>query len=853
MKRPLLTVLCVFLWGELAGWLMEKRIWYPIGALAALAGIIWRSSRRIANKKKRYSMLLLFLFVLGLAWSYGVRQHATALQERIAEAEQRGEEIPVEGIISEKKAKSFILNSEEGKLRVLTGWKAQKGWAEQTGQAGQAGQTGQAGQAGQTDQAGQAGQTGPAGQTEQAEEVGREGQTEPAGQVGVAELSDDPEVGDRVRVSGVPERIPSSTNPGGFDSGEYYESEGVLWQLRSEQVQILEKNADTMTAFLGRIRKNCCERLQQILPEKEAGVLSAMLLGERTGMDEELKELYRRNGIAHILAISGLHVSLIGAGLMALLAFLGLSRRKASLIVIIFLFFYGLLTGFAPATARAVWMLTAVNLAFLFRRTGDLPTATGGSLFLILVQNPYRITSAGTLMSFLSAVGVIANGELFRAIFGHERFLSIPSRLRSPVKRLTGMLLFGITLQCFLQPVLLRDYYEMTPYSIFLNLLVIPLLTVAVCSGVAGLLISLIPGCIPVAEVAALPCKWILQFYEWLCRLMLRVPGHEVVTGHITTGEMLLILLIISAVMVLLVCRLRGRRRKDRIWRSYLFVIAALLGLLTAAGGYAMLRNRTEGQVTFLDVGQGDGCLIHTRGGADLLVDCGSSSEEDVGDDVLVPALRYYGITELDGIFVSHTDSDHIGGIITLLQEREESGISVRCLYLAAGTLWDEGLEHLLAAAEQAGTAVEYLAEGNVAELSDVCAEILLPLRGTEGEGNEHSLVLLLKASGCEILFTGDIGAETEKELVSVMEERRITPEILKVPHHGSRYSSSELLLRYEGWSAAEGAERPAAVISCGKRNLYGHPAKETLERLEEAGFTVYRTDRQGAVVLELP
>ena len=296
---------------------------------------------------------------------------------------------------------------------------------------------------------------------------------------------------------------------------------------------------------------------------------------------------------------------------------------------------------------------------------------------------------------------------------------------------------------------------------------------------------------------------------------------------------------------------------------------------LAATTGYTMLRNRLTGSVTFLDVGQGDGCLVHTASGADLLFDCGSTSKNEVGENILIPALRYYGVTELDAVFVSHTDEDHMNGILELLEKREEYGISVRTLVFGAGTLSDEKMERLKEAAgqkkeqeetgmqeagkedvgqdetgkETGGEKVEilFLSAGEELCTGDATVTILLPEKGTEGSGNEFSMVQLLTLPDCRILFTGDIGWDQEQQLAEKIKAsgEKLRPDILKVAHHGSAYSSDMQFLREIGGGMA--------VISCGKRNRYGHPAKETLERLKEAGFTVWRTDRQGAVVLELP
>ena len=861
MRRPLLTLLGVFLLGEMFGSWVEKSIWIAVGSAVALAGILWRSNKQIAEKNTRYCILLLLLFALGFAWNYGVAQHELAKEEPLAQAagemsenkadeggepKERGGLIPegrstihLSGIVTDIRAGGCTLDSNCGKVLV---------WLK-----------------------------------------------EDAGQITEPALK----VGDRITISGTPERISDGTNPGAFDSKEYYEGEGIHWQLSADRVKELVPGDDWVGTFLGSIRSGCIERIESILPEKEAGVLSAMLLGERSGMDQELKELYRRNGIAHILAISGLHVSLIATALLALLLKLGLSKRRASIVTILFLFFYGLLTGFAPATLRAIWMLTAVNLSGVFLRTADVPTSAGVALFLILLFQPYRAASTGMLMSFLSVIGIVSEGELFRGIFGRERFLRVPTRLRSPFKRLVGMLMFGLSLQVFLQPVIYRDSYSITPYSPFVNLLVVPLLSVAVMSGVLGMLLTLVPWFLPVARVIVLPCKWILQLYEWLCRLVLRVPGHEIVTGHISTEEMVCMVVIAFLLIYLFVMRLKGRRDQRKKWRYYFLALGMMVLWLAATTGYTMLRNRLTGSVTFLDVGQGDGCLVHTASGADLLFDCGSTSKNEVGENILIPALRYYGVTELDAVFVSHTDEDHMNGILELLEKREEYGISVRTLVFGAGTLSDEKMERLKEAAgqkkeqeetgmqeagkedvgqdetgqkkEQEETGMQEAGKGDVGQdetgqetggekveilflsageelcTGDATVTILLPEKGTEGSGNEFSMVQLLTLPDCRILFTGDIGWDQEQQLAEKIKTsgEKLRPDILKVAHHGSAYSSDMQFLREIGGGMA--------VISCGKRNRYGHPAKETLERLKDAGFTVWRTDRQGAVVLELP
>ena len=651
--------------------------------------------------------------------------------------------------------------------------------------------------------------------------------------------------GDGVCVTGEMTQLSAGTNPGAFDALAYYESEGIIGSVSAERVEYDEKERVWISRILSDIREAGKAAICRVLPEREAGVMAAMLLGEKAGVDKELKELYQKNGIAHILAISGLHVALLGGALTGILLKLGLTRRKASVITIVILVFYGFLTGFSPATLRAVIMITSVNLAGVFRRVSDLPTAMVCSLFLIILFQPWRVSSSGMLMSFLAVAGVGAQQMIYNDLFGKERFLSVPLFLRRLVKTFTGSVLLSFFVQLFLVPVMIRDYYSIAPYAVVLNLVVVPLLTVAVASGAVGMFLGLIPVFVKAGTAAALPCRWILMFYEWLCRGMQIVPGQEVVTGHISDEEMAVMLLLAAAAAGVLHLLLSGRNKKEKKWRFLFLTLAGVALCVGLFAGYGVLRNCMRKELIFFDVGQGDGCLLHAAG-TDILFDFGSTSKEDPGDKILIPGLKYYGVTAVDMAVISHTDKDHVDGILELLEDGEKEGISTAAVCLAAGTEEDEMLRDILNAAERAGTEVYYVSAGDVIETDDpeVRLEVLYPNPGDTGSGNDYSLVISLDAYGVRTLFTGDIGAETEAELISVLKER-MDPDILKVPHHGSAYSSSEEFLKE---ISKEGS---IAVISVSRWNTYGHPAPSTLKRLQDAGFTIFRTDRNGAVIME--
>jgi competence protein ComEC len=266
-------------------------------------------------------------------------------------------------------------------------------------------------------------------------------------------------------------------------------------------------------------------------------------------------------------------------------------------------------------------------------------------------------------------------------------------------------------------------------------------------------------------------------------------------------------------------------------------------------------------RVVFLSVGQGDGCIVHTPEGLNLMIDGGATGNDSVGSYVLSPALKYYGMSELDYIFISHTDTDHVNGILYLLENGELLGYRVHYLVFAEGVEEDENFCLLKEAAEKIGAELLYVSRGDTLQYGELEIDLLYPTapennsedstgNGTENNtGNDYSLVFTLNYGGLSVLFTGDISSEVEgKLLTEVAGEAEKRKEkgaclLLKVPHHGSKYSSSADFL--------EAFAGDLAVISCGKNNSYGHPAEATLNRLWEAGYDIFRTDESGALIVE--
>ncbi len=592
--------------------------------------------------------------------------------------------------------------------------------------------------------------------------------------------------------------------------------------------------------------------------------------------------------------------------------------------------FYGIMTGLSGSTSRAVIMMGLVMIGKAKGRSADLLTSAGIASIGMAVWNPYVIWDAGFQLSFAAVAGLAVIHPVYVQTFGKK------GKLRQA---------FGVSLSSSLAtlPICVFYYYQFPLYGILLNLLVVPLVSCLLMSALVTAGCGIIS--IKAAELAGIPAHFILILYERLCGLSEKIPFSSINVGHISVRMVLVYYLGLGVVLFILRCyageknssqstdennsageevnksmrKSLGRdltkpmRKKSGRCGRYLYGIILVI-LLTALYEYANL-DRSFGTV-FLDVGQGDGILIRTEQGTSILIDGGSTSNQRVGEYVLLPAIRYYGMSELDYVFVTHGDADHISGIEYLLnaehigvrirnlvlakygdrqglanietlakekninvvymeagdkiQEKQNpdmAGLTLECLYPSGSTLEakqvvereaDSIAEAKQVAEREADSIAEakQVAEREASGITDdkkiaigLDNAITANVPGEEATGsgldaNDLSMVLLAKYDGRKILFTGDAGSMVEKRLI--LEKSILLSEIdaLKVGHHGSHSASSKGFLQ---------TTKPQyAIISCGKKNHYGHPHEETLMQLQTIGARVYRTDQCGAIILHI-
>ena len=525
-------------------------------------------------------------------------------------------------------------------------------------------------------------------------------------------------LGSTVTVKGTFAPFSEGMNPGEFDSARYYRSIGVGGKIRKGQVLHEEAPTFPVKEFLYQLQRKGRARLYAVLPEKEASIVCALLLGDREELDDTTQELYKQNGILHILSISSLHVTALGMSLYRVLRRIGVPVRVSAVFGGIVIFLYGMMTGFGISACRAVFMYLLRMLAQMTGRTYDMLNALGAVGMGMLLYRPWYLTNTGFLLSYGAVLGI---GIVYPALrkkmgesppkilYGEPGIKRIARNLKKYVRE---QLLFGLSVTLCTVPIQLWFFCEVPVHTLLVNLLILPFTKPLLICGAAVLLL-------PFAEIpGAIDCG-ILWWYEAVCRLFESFGILQWNPGKPEVWQMVLYYGMLLG-FVLRVRKPKGRSRellgmyrKLRKWNGLISILWIVLMMWIFE-----LPFNTETKAVFLSVGQGDCCVLQTETGRTYLIDCGSSSRGKVGEYVLLPYLKYNGINTIDGVLVSHADEDHVSGIQELLLLAEENGITVKQLVLPdiEEKLWQKEFGTLVDAASSAydgnGIPVRCLAAG---------------------------------------------------------------------------------------------------------------------------------------------
>lgn len=624
------------------------------------------------------------------------------------------------------------------------------------------------------------------------------------------QATDDLEIGQKVKASGEVILFNKSPNLGNFNQKFYYQKQNIYVKLQDAHAEIQSRKLGQFAYLkeqMWKLQQKLSKQVIAYAGEHYGGILSAMLIGEDFYVDAELKELMQKSGIGHLLAISGLHVSFLGAGTYKIQRKAGIPIVVAAICSGIFLSLYILMIGNSVSACRA-WLMFLLQMgANVTGREYDGKTALAFAALCELLQEPVRLFDASFLLSFGAVAGIYVVAPALE--------MKIP-----------------LAIQCVLFPVQLYYYYEICIYSLIWNFFAIPLSSIAMGSGILGIICAKAPFLpkIFVEKIFAVG-KGVVWFYEIGGKIVLNLPFSRWITGQ----PPFLCLVIYYTIVVVVIL----------FWKKKWPILIA--GVLLIIGTRYLPDACT---VTMLDVGQGDCFIINSPDGSTFLVDGGSSSVAKVGQYRIEPYLKHEGIGSVDYVWVTHGDSDHMNGILELL-ERKQVGIRIKHLILPPQTYWNENMEELVEAAQRAKTEIHVMKQGQVLKEGPVKIKCLWPPEEDNTlDENQASLVLGFAWNSFDLLFTGDLEKDAEKrvaEYILADQKKQRLPEkyeVLKVGHHGSKNSTSETFLALI---------RPEiSLISAGENNRYGHPHEETVDRIEKAGSKVASTIKNGMIRLKL-
>ena len=604
---------------------------------------------------------------------------------------------------------------------------------------------------------------------------------------------------DRVYITGEVSIPKERSNPGTFDYRRYLKSIGIRCIITAENIENVKK-AGGIAALLKTAKCRTADIFESALGD-ESAVVMGLLFGETSGIDEDIIETFRRGGTAHVLAVSGLHLGL-------LYSFLCRFKRKkrsipADIAIVLALTAYTALAGFTASVVRACLMIFIHITGNHLNRRYDLISSTCVSMIIILAINPMQIYSAGFQMSFLA---VITLGVMIPLI----------------QKKIKGILLPMIAVQTGMVPYTMYVFNYVSLTSIISN---IPVYFIAAAMIPAG--ISVIAFCwLPViARPAAMITGLFVKLLLW-CNDFTYMGG--VFTFDVVSPSV--IFLAVYYIFIFYMCSEAGQIALIR--RNYKKIAAVFAAAVICGTGCSVYLSDgfEKTDMVFVDVGQGD-CLHIKAGGKNLLIDGGGSFNYNVGKSTLKPYLLKNGVTKIDMAIATHLHTDHYQGLKELSQTYRIKKLGV----YEANSVNENHLKKEFKTDE-----ILYLAAGDVINMGrNVSVEVLSPDRGNpldEKDENKNSLVLRVNVKGSSVLMTGDIDEKGEKTLIA---DTDIKADILKIAHHGSRYSSCEKFIAV--------AAPKIAVIQVGK-NTYGHPSEEVIKRLENHKITVLRNDEQGAV-----
>ena len=583
------------------------------------------------------------------------------------------------------------------------------------------------------------------------------------------------------------------------------------------------------------------------LGDKQRNIYLGLILGDTTDIEDETKEEFRTSSMAHILAVSGMHISYLVIGSIVVSKKI-LGKRNANIITAIIIIIYMFITGFSPSVVRAGIMAIILLFSKVFYRKNDIPTSISSSLLIILIINPFSIMNIGLQLSYAGTIGIILFRKpilrLLEKIKIKDRRIKyrIPKRISDIVQKLRELISVILSAQIAILPISLYHFNLFSSYFIITNLLVslvvgpvfiisiiyavltlikLPILAKVVDFGITIIIqISKIPKLL-IGSKIYFPTPKIFQIILYYLSIIILFSIIAIKNSQKPNMSQKRVLNLVALI------KYRYRQINRRTKREALIIILIICVIVSLIP--------KELEINFVDVGQGDSTFIITPSNKTVLIDGGEEKSK------IIDYILDKGYTSIDIVLISHFDEDHVGGILNVLKELKVKEILIAKQY-EDSELYQQFLEII----KQKNVKINVVKKGDIIEIEkDIYFKILWPDDNnviTEKAINNNAIVAKFIYKKFSCLFTGDIESIAEEKLKENKKELKST--ILKVAHHGSKSSSTEEFLQE--------VQPQIALIGVGKNNKYGHPNQEVITRLKECTKQIFRTDLNGEITINI-
>lgn len=588
------------------------------------------------------------------------------------------------------------------------------------------------------------------------------------------------------------------TNPYQTDYRIYMKSKGYDYSFWCDDIRKISTD-NGIIYKIEKARENVNRFFDENMGESEAAIAKALTTGYKYDIPDNTEKTFRNLGISHVLAVSGLHVSLVSGILFALLRVVfKMRKRTAAVPTAIFLTAYFIFTGCSPSAARAVIMTLTAFAALVFYKNSDRYNTIAFSAFILLCINPLYLWNVSFQLSFLGITAVVLALDIIKNT--------------GRTSKTAKAFIFSVIIWIITTPLTMYYFGGVSLIAPIANIVIVPYISIVTGAAVVSSAVSATP--IGAAAVRFLDC--LLEFYNLAAD---KIPSEVL---YMSTAKPSLYAVIIMYILIF-ACLIFGTKK---------YANRFMIGAFSAFMVLQCVVNKTApAEIVFFDAGQGDASIIHIPEKFTAVVDGGPSGE---AENTVIPYLNAKG-EKADVLFITHMDSDHSGGALELIEN------DMTELVVVSDTKHNEILDKVIDEADKNNIEVYYASAGDKFVTDRYTVECLYPFYGDmTAEENESSLVLKADIDGIKILFTGDIEYEDEIRLM----DSDIECDIIKIAHHGSNTSSSADFI--------EKTNADIAVIESGENNIYGFPHKQVLDTLEEYGVETYITGENGAVKVVL-